>query len=293
MTRVMDGVGRSSSVRSSSPVVARERTARPASAAAQEAQRQAAVMRLNGLGLDGMRPQLAGAATMAMPAMAASPVLPMLPALPSLPAVSRDRPAWLTKRPVLAYGLVGMAIIAAVTTSFLINRQAGVTAQADNAAGALKFPSPSASPTPAAAAQPETSQAAQDILNAFAAAHPGMYGLYVKDLSTGQVASVAADRQMTSASLYKLFVAKQIYQLIDRGQLSYSSPAGGGSGKTVDGCLTVMINVSDNTCGRALGTIVGWNKQNAALADEGFTGTSLTTPQQTSAQDVGLLLERI
>jgi beta-lactamase class A len=88
-------------------------------------------------------------------------------------------------------------------------------------------------------------------------------------------------------------VAKGIYQRIDIGQLSYGQAAGGGTGKTIDACLTVMINISDNDCGRALGTILGWGAQNQALGLEGYPQTDLSTPQQTSAADVARLFERL
>ncbi len=54
-----------------------------------------------------------------------------------------------------------------------------------------------------------------------------------------------------------------------------------------------MINISDNQCGRALGTILGWGKQNAGLASAGYTATSLADPQRTSAADAARLLERL
>src|SRR6185369_8478089 len=118
----------------------------------------------------------------------------------------------------------------------------------------------------------------QQILDDFAAANPGKFGIVVKDLTTGETAGVSAERQIASASLYKLFVAQRIYQRIDLGQLDYGTAAGGGTGRTVDGCLTVMINVSDNACGWALGGgILGWGAQNQALAIEGYNETNLAT----------------
>jgi beta-lactamase class A len=133
----------------------------------------------------------------------------------------------------------------------------------------------------------------QQILNDFAATSSDKWGIVVKDLKTGETATFNPDRQITSASLYKLFVAQRIYQRIDIGQLDYSKPAGGGSGRTIDGCLTVMINVSDNTCGRALGAILGWGAQNQALTAEGYKQTNLAQPQQTSAADVSKLFGRL
>jgi beta-lactamase class A len=54
-----------------------------------------------------------------------------------------------------------------------------------------------------------------------------------------------------------------------------------------------MITISDNGCGVALGDILGWGGQNASLRSNGYTGTNLATPQQTSARDVATLFERV
>jgi beta-lactamase class A len=134
----------------------------------------------------------------------------------------------------------------------------------------------------------------QPILDQFVAAEPSNWGIIVTNLKTGETASVNAERTMESASLYKLFVAQAIYKQIDAGQLSYSQDAGGGSGENIQDCLTAMITVSDNTCGRALGSIVGWQALNPTLASSGFTGTDMSNPAQTTnAHDVALLFQRL
>lgn len=132
----------------------------------------------------------------------------------------------------------------------------------------------------------------QTVLDQFNASQTTTLGIYVKDLDTGAAASINPTMTMDSASLYKLFVANQIYQAIDRGDINPASAAGD-TGYSITQCLERMIYVSDNDCGEALGTMLGWGQQNADLARQGFTGTSLTTLQSTSAQDVGLLLERV
>jgi beta-lactamase class A len=123
--------------------------------------------------------------------------------------------------------------------------------------------------------------------------HQGGWGIYVKDLQTGAVASINASKPMTSASLYKLFVAERTLAMVDAGQWKLTDGAGGGSGRNLEACLKVMVNISDNTCGRALGSKLGWGKQDKALQLEGYTDTTLVTPQQTSARDVARLLERL
>lgn len=207
----------------------------------------------------------------------------------SFPAVSWRLPsgvAW--KRPAIAFGLVATALIASGITVGVLTTPKTSTAHAETASAGKPAEAKAAAPAP-------TPQKAglQDLLNNFAAGNLDKFGIVVKDLKTGATASINPDRQIESASLYKLFVAQRIYQRIDVGQLNYGQAAGGGTGRNIDGCLTIMINISDNGCGRALGSILGWGSQDQALKLEGYTNTSLQTPQQTSAADVATLFTRL
>lgn|GEM_PF-1078579 len=197
----------------------------------------------------------------------------------------------------IGFGLVASALIAGGAYSWQVARassQAQATSRAASALHATSVqPSPNAIAAAAALAVAQQETGLQKLLTEFAAGHENQLGIVVKDLKSGATAQIGGDTSMTSASLYKLFVAQQIYGQIDNGQLTYGSNAGSGSGRNIDGCLTVMINISDNTCGRALGSVLGWDDQDAALKADGYTGTSLQTPQQTSAHDVAFLLERL
>jgi beta-lactamase class A len=189
---------------------------------------------------------------------------------------------------MVGFSMVAMAFVAATLAVRTIAPPKASTARADQVAAA----SPLASSSPASTVTPQ-SLALQQLLEAFAAKNPGKFGLYVKDLKTGEVASVEADRVMTSASLYKLFVAQRTLAQVDLGQWQLSDSAGGGTGRTIDGCLSLMITVSDNGCGRALGDKLGWGKQNQALSVEGYHDTDLATPQKTSARDVAYMFEKL
>jgi beta-lactamase class A len=232
------------------------------------------------------------------------PVEPILaPLIPQVAPVAPTR-----SRPMIGFSILASAlIVAGVTGSKFIPAKAStesssriVAPQAATPAPTIaSTPAPTPAPTPpakAAAAVPSYSSV-QQILDTFVGAHGSQYTIYVKDLKTGQVSSVNADKVMRSASLYKLFVAQRIYQMIDSGELTYGQKAGAESGRTIESCLTVMINVSDNACGHDLGTLVGWNKQDANLHAAGFTSTTLgdrvSNAQLTNAKDVGLLMERL
>jgi beta-lactamase class A len=205
--------------------------------------------------------------------------------------------AW--QRPAIAFGLVATALAVSTVTVQALSTPKSSTARADapathsaaqNLVQSTAPAAPAASAAPAAAPQ---KSGLQQILDDFVAANGDKFGIVVKDMKSGETAAINPSRQITSASLYKLFVAQRIYQRIDLGQLDYGQAAGGGTGRTIEGCLRVMINVSDNACGRALGTLLGWGAQDAALRAEGYKETSLRTPQQTSAEDVAMLFDRL
>ncbi len=259
-------------------------TARPVEARLSGAQRFV-------VGMDGIRRAIPmpvaheAAVTMASPAGDGSGVMSSW-SLPSLhwPQVNFRRSA-------MAVSLVALAL-----GSSVVMARALATPQASTARAANEHVASTPKPVvPAVVAATPTPQkpGLQHILDTFVAPYPNKFGIVVKDLTTGQTATINPAGQVESASLYKLFVAQRIFQRIDLGQLDYGTAAGGDTGRTVDGCLTIMINISDNDCGRALGSILGWGEQNQALGIEGYKETSLASPQQTSAEDVATLLSRL
>ena len=193
----------------------------------------------------------------------------------------------------MAFGLVATALVASTVMVGVLATPSTSTARAAERTAPSSVPA--GTPVAAAVAVAPTPQKTdlQQLLNTFAAANTGKFDIVVKDMTTGETASVNPDRPIASASLYKLFVAQRIYQQIDLGQLTYGKAAGGDTGRTIDECLTVMITVSDNDCGRALGTILGWGSQDQALAIEGYKQTTLADSQQTSAADVATLFTRL
>ncbi|MEY2423514.1 MAG: beta-lactamase class [Acidimicrobiaceae bacterium] len=128
----------------------------------------------------------------------------------------------------------------------------------------------------------------QSVVDAFVGEQKVPFSVVAVDLSTGARATHLSDRQVRSASLYKLYVARELLRRIYAGTLRRDAPASDGEGRTVDECLRAMIVVSDNACGVAGLSIVGRGEQNAALRRDGFVNTSLASPQLTSADDVAL-----
>lgn len=143
----------------------------------------------------------------------------------------------------------------------------------------------------------------QAVLDAFSAQYPGQFGIVVTDLKNGATASINAGEQMVAASLYKLYVAYGIFKKIDAGQLTLNSPTKGSS-LTVGKCLEIMIVVSDNDCGYALGVMVGWAALDTDLARLGLTKTKVNNyinaasgevngDKLTSAADTALFTEAL
>lgn len=136
------------------------------------------------------------------------------------------------------------------------------------------------------------SQSMQQIIDNFGLT--STYSLYVKDLKTGQIAVANPDRVFESASLYKLFVANGIYQKIDSGQLHYTDQAGGGTGNTIAGCLNLMITISDNGCGQALGGLQNWSTLTQQMRAQGYSATNLTGDiTYSTPRDVATLFQRL
>ena len=128
-------------------------------------------------------------------------------------------------------------------------------------------------------------------------------GLVVTDLSNGASASANADTQFVSASIYKLFVAYDVYKKIDAGTVAYTDTLTTyGTSRTVEQCLSDMLTVSDNTCGIALGKLCDWAQLDTMLAGEGYSHTVLNNynangtivkDKLTSASDVARLLNKL
>ena len=142
------------------------------------------------------------------------------------------------------------------------------------------------------AAAPDSGSGLQAVVDRFVAEQPVPFSVVAEDRSTGARAVHLADRQVLSASLYKLFVASELLRRVAAGTLDRDVRAGDGSGRTVGDCIRDMIVVSDNRCGAWGLRAVGGAGLDSSLARQGFTGTSLASPQTTTAADVALFLGR-
>ena len=128
----------------------------------------------------------------------------------------------------------------------------------------------------------------QTIIDSLHSEYDDNVSIVLIDLKCG--ASAASDSQATpfvTASIYKLFVAYGIYQLIDSGALSEDdSLSQYGLTSTISDCLDAMLTISDNTCARALGQLYGWGALDTMLESKGFTNTTINKPNLFNSQQV-------
>ena len=130
----------------------------------------------------------------------------------------------------------------------------------------------------------------QRLLDAELARFPARAGVWVKHLTSGEEAGVAADETFNSASVIKIPVLVLAFQLADKGQLSLSErvtirkeDVRGGSGifryhdaglqPTLRDVLLQMVITSDNTATDiAIAKVGGVARVNTWLAEQGYTG---------------------
>jgi len=124
----------------------------------------------------------------------------------------------------------------------------------------------------------------------------GEMGVYAKNLATGEIVAVDADRRFPTASLIKVAVMAEVFHQIAEGKLSKdktvtvknSDKAGGetvplnmlhpGVVVTVDDLLHFMIAYSDNTATNLLVGLVGTANVDKLLEAYGLTKTRLYRP---------------
>jgi beta-lactamase class A len=197
---------------------------------------------------------------------------------------------WLADRVVSRIvSLIALAVLVTACTD--ADRPASTTADPANSAvtSTTITTTSTTQPLPDAAAVTTT---LQGVVDDFVAAQSVPFSVVVVDLRTGARVEHLGDRQVRSASLYKLFVAREELRRIAAGALRRDAPANDGQGRTIDQCLEAMIVASDNACGVAGLNLVGRGALDAGLHQDDYVATMLSNPQRTSAEDIALFLTR-
>lgn len=125
-----------------------------------------------------------------------------------------------------------------------------------------------------------------NIINTNTKDYPATFGIYIKNISTGQQVMLNADESFNAASLYKLAVMYTIYKKGMEGKLDLSE------GQIQDN-LKAMITVSSNEAAYFLvDNYTSWSEVTKMMHSLGLKNTSLNQdPITTTPYDVGKLLE--
>jgi len=205
------------------------------------------------------------------------------------------------------------AFYAVLVTTILIGTQVGVKYSARNlvsyqaqASGSQAIPPKPILPLPVAVATtPEQPQIApvnpsaglQAVLDQWGTDHGGhSWSVVVQGLGDdSRSASLNPDKIRPAASIYKLFLTYPLFKRLSVADLPNIKLPGQGAGQSLAGCVDLMLRVSDNPCGLAVGKYVGWGQADALLARAGFGSTKLNTTDgtRTSARDTAELLKSL
>lgn len=155
-------------------------------------------------------------------------------------------------------------------------------------------------------------------IQAFLEGKQGDYAVYVKDLKPEGKRNVYinSDQVFEAASLYKLFLMVAAYEAVNKGEITLDTEISAKlshlegilgsvdygyqhlSGDevatyTVRECLDRIARISDNYAAIMLAEKIGWDSAQEVANEIGALNTTIKTPISTSAEDVGLLLEKI
>lgn len=162
-------------------------------------------------------------------------------------------------------------------------RAQGITASLPNAV----FFIPSEQPLKVYLFDPNPSKL-QEIVNKNVANSPATFGIFIKNLSTGQETTLNPDEQFTSASLFKLSIMYTIYKKGAEGKLDINKP-------DIRNNLHAMITYSSNEASYYLiDNYTSWNEVTDYVQAIGMKDTSLRqSPPTTTPRDIARLLELI
>lgn len=142
----------------------------------------------------------------------------------------------------------------------------------------------------------------------------GTYGIYIKNLKTGETYTQLDQMPFTSASLYKLWVMAVVVDRLEKGSMQRqevltadivdlnkafniaSESAELKEGKislSTNSALSQMITISHNYAALLLAKKVGLASVAKFLKDNGFSESHIGSPPQTSARDMGSFFEKL
>ncbi len=136
----------------------------------------------------------------------------------------------------------------------------------------------------------------------WADAQPANYGIVVRELSGNKrTAEYQADRSMTTASTYKVFLVYAFLHAVEQGDSAFDQQLP--IGYSAEECIDRLLLRSENDCAYDLGNTVGWDAIDLLLPQYDYTATRLNNydasgqttdvDKKSSARDEALLMERL
>lgn len=116
------------------------------------------------------------------------------------------------------------------------------------------------------------------------------WSVSVRDLNSGRMANINADKQMTAASFYKMFLLAPLEK-----RLSSEYWESYVSNQTISQCVVAMIEVSDNDCPRYLSWYMGRTSVDTVNQELGFKKTTVGFEEgnMTTSRDMSELMYRL
>jgi len=166
--------------------------------------------------------------------------------------------------------------------------------------------------------QMQTDNKLQSAIEGFLAGGEGDYAVWVKDLTPSgrRNVSINSGQKFAAASLYKLFLMAAVYKEVNAGKitldteisakLSHLDSIFGGRDfgyedfddseiieYSVRESLERVAGISDNFAAIMLAEKISWGKVQAIAEELGAQSTTLKDPIRTSADDIGLVFEKL
>lgn len=142
----------------------------------------------------------------------------------------------------------------------------------------------------------------------------GKYGIYIKNLKTGESVNVRENEVFEAGSIYKLWVMGAVFEKIKNGDLKEddnleeniedinkrfeisaedAEMIGGHLQLTISSAIRQMITISHNYASLMLLTKVSTLEVESFLKRYGLNSSSMELPIRTTAQDLGRYLEKL
>lgn len=136
----------------------------------------------------------------------------------------------------------------------------------------------------------------QPVIDKWVSEHPDQtWAVAIKSVDGPSfAASHNADKKFDSASIYKLLLVQPLFEQIPVEQQKSMSIMVNGKPRTIATCLDLMIRLSHNECGEAVGKRLNWSQAQKVLNNAGYKNTVFSTRGlQTTAGDTAAFLENL